>query len=197
MDLEIFIISFFSYIIGSIPFGLIITKLLGYGDIRNLGSGNIGATNVLRTGNKFIALLVLILDLLKGFIPVFYLINFSSINDLSLIIIGSFAVFGHIFPIWLKFRGGKGVATYIGFLIGIDYVIASIFILSWISIAFIKKYSSLASICSLAASPFLFMIFAYNLRISLLFLIISLVLICKHIENIRRLINKKETKIKL
>jgi len=106
------------YFIGSIPFALILTKLLGHGDIRNIGSGNVGATNVLRTGNKYLAFAVLCLDIAKGLLPFLILKLFYDTNTLHLIFLCHFAILGHIFPIWLKFKGGKGVATYIGFLIG-------------------------------------------------------------------------------
>ena len=121
------------YIIGSIPFALILTKLLGHGDIRDIGSGNVGATNVLRTGNKYLAFGVLCLDISKGLLPFLILSALYDTNTLHSIFICHFAILGHIFPIWLKFKGGKGVATYIGFLIGLNFLIGLYFLLTWIT----------------------------------------------------------------
>ena len=134
------------YLIGSIPFALILTKLLGHGDIRNIGSGNVGATNVLRTGNKYLAFAVLCLDITKGLLPFLILKLFYDINTLHSIFLCHFAILGHIFPIWLKFKGGKGVATYIGFLIGLNFFIGLYFLLTWIIVAWISRYSSLSSL---------------------------------------------------
>ena len=122
---------FVSYLIGSIPFAYILTRLFGYGDIRKIGSGNVGATNVLRTGKKSLAIIVLILDIVKGFLPItiFYLVYSNQLQQNTIILIGSLSIIGHIFPLWLKFRGGKGVATYIGFLFGVDSLLGIIFIL--------------------------------------------------------------------
>ena len=129
--MEFILVIFYSYLSGSIPFGLILTKLFTNKDVRKIGSGNIGATNVLRTGKKSLAFLVLILDGLKGFLPVFLITNLY-INNFEyffiIIFISSFAILGHIFPIWLKFQGGKGVATYIGFIFSIDYLLGLIFL---------------------------------------------------------------------
>ena len=119
-----FILIIFSYFLGSLPFALILTKIFGYGDIREIGSGNVGATNVLRTGNKFLAFIVLCLDVLKGLLP-FIIINlyFNEIDMLFKIFICHFTILGHIFPVWLNFKGGKGVATYIGFLLGFNFIL--------------------------------------------------------------------------
>ena len=191
----LFIIVF--YLIGSIPFALILTKLLGHGDIRNIGSGNVGATNVLRTGNKYLAISVLCLDILKGLAPFIIINSLYDINILHSVFLCHFAIIGHIFPIWLKFKGGKGVATYIGFLIGFNFLIGVYFLLTWITIALIARYSSLSSlIASLVASLYFFFINPNNLVgifLIYLFLIISL----KHRENIKRLISGTENKIKL
>ena len=158
------LLAFIFYLIGSIPFALIIPKLFGLDDIRNIGSGNVGATNVLRTGNKLLAGIVLLLDILKGYLPILILVIFEIENNLfQIIFLGHFAIIGHIFPLWLKFKGGKGVATYIGFLFGINIIFGLIFIISWIIIAFIKKYSSLSSITSLVYS-----ILSFNLILGLL-----------------------------
>ena len=193
------IIAAIIYLIGSIPFAFIITKLSGYGDIRNIGSGNVGTTNVLRTGNKPLTLIVLILDILKGYLPAFYVLNYISyFNNYELIayILGSMSILGHLFPLWLKFKGGKGVATYIGFIFAINPFIGIIFIFLWLFVAFLKNYSSLASISSLITIPFIMMFFSYQPRILLFFFLISFILICRHYNNIKRLLNNNESKIK-
>jgi len=191
----IFIILF--YFIGSIPFALILPKLFGLGDIRNIGSGNVGATNVLRTGNKYLAFGVLCLDVLKGLIP-FILLNsfFDNIGLLHTILLCHFAILGHIFPFWLKFKGGKGVATYIGFLFGINLFLGLSFIAVWMVIALISRYSSLSSIVASLIAPIYFFI-NHNNYISIFLLYLSLIIILKHRENIKRLINRTENKIKL
>ncbi|MDC1060375.1 glycerol-3-phosphate 1-O-acyltransferase PlsY [Alphaproteobacteria bacterium] len=192
-----FLLIIVFYLIGSIPFALILTKLLGYGDIRNIGSGNVGATNVLRTGNKYLAFGVLCLDILKGFAPFIILNSFFDINIFHLLFLCHFAIVGHIFPIWLKFKGGKGVATYIGFLFGFNFFIGLTFLVTWITIALISKYSSLSSlVASLVVPLYFFYINSDNFVVIFLiylFLLISL----KHRENIKRLISGAENKIKL
>ena len=186
------------YFFGSIPFAYILPKIFGLGDIRNLGSGNVGATNVLRAGNKLLAIIVLALDIIKGFAPLFILKNYyhNELSEIIILFIGSAAILGHIFPIWLKFKGGKGVATYIGFLFAINYIFGIIFIITWLLIAFLKKYSSLASITSLVLLPLFVMLFSYEKQIIYLLILINLIIISKHYSNIYRLINKSETKIK-
>ena len=198
MSLNInFIFIIFFYFIGSIPFALILPKLFGLGDIRNIGSGNVGATNVLRTGNKYLAFGVLCLDILKGLIP-FILLNsfFDNIGLLHTILLCHFAILGHIFPFWLKFKGGKGVATYIGFLFGINLFLGLSFITFWMVIALISRYSSLSSIVASLIAPIYFFI-NHNNYISIFLLYLSLIIILKHRENIKRLINRTENKIKL
>ena len=130
MEFSFIFLIILSYLIGSIPFAYILTIIFGFGDIRKVGSGNVGATNVLRTGKKSLALLVLILDILKGIAPLTILFIYyqNEYSNILMFFIGSFAVMGHIFPIWLKFKGGKGVATYIGYIFGIDYKLGIIFI---------------------------------------------------------------------
>ena len=194
----IFLLIIISYSVGSIPFAYILTLMLGYGDIRNIGSGNVGATNVLRTGKKSLAFTVLALDILKGFLPVTIFLHYYQLDYTSsyLFFIGSISIIGHIFPVWLKFKGGKGVATYIGFIFGIDYMLGLIFVLSWIIICFIKKYSSLASISSLIALPLYAIVFSYNLNVIYILIFISFLIIIKHISNIKRLLNGSEIKIK-
>ena len=186
------------YLIGSLPFALILTKLSGFGDIRNIGSGNVGATNVLRTGNKLLAIIVLSLDIFKGLIP--YLIIHIYFNELSLlnkIFLCHFAIIGHIYPIWLKFKGGKGVATYIGFLFGLNPYIAISFLLIWLVVAYMSKYSSLGSLVGIFVAPAYFIFINFNFNISIFFIYLTFVIVIKHKENIKRLINKTESKIKL
>ena len=186
------------YFFGSIPFAYILPKIFGLGDIRNTGSGNVGATNVLRAGNKLLAIIVLAFDIIKGFAPLFILKNYyhNELSEIIILFIGSAAILGHIFPIWLKFKGGKGVATYIGFLFAINYIFGIIFIITWLLIAFLKKYSSLASITSLVLLPLFVMLFSYEKQIIYLLILINLIIISKHYSNIYRLIHKSETKIK-
>ncbi len=186
------------YIIGSLPFALILTKLFGLGDIRNIGSGNVGATNVLRTGNTFLAFIVLCLDIIKGFIP--FLICQIYYNDMSIvnkIFVCHFAIIGHIFPIWLKFKGGKGVATYIGFLFGINSYFGLLFLIVWLIIALTTKYSSLGSLVAISVIPIYFIFINFNIYIGVFFIYLTLIIIVKHAENIKRLLNKTESKIKL
>ena len=186
------------YLIGSLPFALILTKLSGFGDIRNIGSGNVGATNVLRTGNKSLALIVLFLDIIKGFVPFLILqLYFDDLSLLNKILVCHFSIIGHIFPIWLKFKGGKGVATYIGFLLGINLYIGFSFLMVWMVIAFISKYSSFASLTAILVAPIYFIFINFNLYIGIFFIYISLIIYLKHTENIKRLLNKTESKIKL
>ncbi len=186
------------YFFGSIPFAYILPKIFGLGDIRKLGSGNVGATNVLRAGNKLLTIIVLAFDIIKGFAPLFILKNYyhNELSEIIILFIGSAAILGHIFPIWLKFKGGKGVATYIGFLFAINYIFGIIFIITWLLIAFLKKYSSLASITSLVLLPLFVMLFSYEKQIIYLLILINLIIISKHYSNIYRLIHKSETKIK-
>ena len=204
--IEIFILIIFTYLLGSIPFAYILPKLFGFGDIRKIGSGNVGSTNVLRTGNKLLALVVLLCDILKGFLPFIYLENFFLIQEIKyfgmnqetiVYFISSLAILGHLFPVWLRFKGGKGVATYIGFLFGVNYFLAIVFIFCWLTIALLTKYSSLSSILSLVIIPFIFIyLFSTNFSTYCLFFIISLIVILKHYSNILRLFNKKENKIR-
>ena len=186
------------YLIGSLPFALILTKLSGFGDIRNIGSGNVGATNVLRTGNKYLAFIVLSLDIIKGFVPLIILqFYFEDLSLLNKIILGHFAIIGHIFPIWLKFKGGKGVATYIGFLFSINPYIGLLFLILWMAVALSTKYSSLGSLTAILVAPIYFIFINFNLYIGIFFIYLSLIIYLKHSENIKRLLNKTESKIKL
>ena len=186
------------YLIGSLPFAFILTRLSGLGDIRNIGSGNIGATNVLRTGNKFIAFVVLCLDIFKGFIPFLILkFYFDDISLLNKIFVCHFAIIGHIFPIWLRFKGGKGVATYIGFLLGINPYISISFLIIWLIVAIITRYSSLSSLIAILVAPIFFIFINFNFYIIIFFIYLSIIIYLKHSENLKRLLNKTESKIKL
>ena len=193
MIFEIFLISLFSYISGSIPYGLIVTKLFLNQDIRKVGSKNIGATNVLRAGNKFYAILTLWLDIFKGFAPIIITNHyFPNLIYLS----GMMAFLGHIFPVWLKFKGGKGIATYLGIVLALSLKLGLIFCLSWIIIVLITKYSSLSSIIS-ALVIFLISFFESNLELNFLLFSTCVIIIYTHRQNIIRLKNKTEDKIKL
>jgi glycerol-3-phosphate acyltransferase PlsY len=189
--LVLLLTSLFGYLLGSIPFGLIITKFAGLGDVRNIGSGNIGATNVLRTGNKKVAAGVLIADLLKGTVAVIVAYKFGLA---AAMLAGLFAFLGHLFPVWLKFKGGKGVATYIGVLLGLAPMIVLVFAVVWLSFAFIFKYSSLAAFAALIVVPIaLFVLGSTN--VAILFALMSIIAILKHHENISRLRAGTESKI--
>ena len=191
--MELILVISISYLMGSIPFGLILTKIFLKKDIREIGSGNIGATNVLRTGNKLIGYLTLILDVLKAVIPVLYI----KFNFPELVYISSLSIFiGHVFPIWLKFKGGKGVATYVGILFSINYFFGIIFIFSWLIIFFISKYSSLGSIISSLLIPiFIFLNSSYENQY--FFIIMFVLILYTHRENVKRLINNEESKTKI
>ena len=191
--MDILIVLLYSYFLGSIPFGLIITKIFLKKDIRNIGSGNIGTTNVLRTGKKSLAIATLLLDAMKGYTSV--IISIIYFNDL--IFLSSLICFiGHIFPIWLKFKGGKGVAVYLGIIIALSFSFGIVFGITWISIAFIFKYASLSSMVG-ALAVLLYSIILSNHLLSFFLFIIFIVFLFTHRENIRRLKNSKESKIKL
>jgi len=191
--MDVLIIGIVSYLMGSIPFGFILTKIFLNKDIREIGSGNIGATNALRTGNKFIGFTTLILDVVKAVAPVLYVKFYFS----ELIYLASLCAFlGHVFPIWLNFKGGKGVATYIGILFVINIYLGLIFVITWFVIFAISKYSSLSSlVASLAIPVYLLILSQFN---QVFFFTIMFVLIFfTHRENIKRLKNKEETKTKI
>ena len=190
----LFITAF--YIIGSIPFALILTKLLGHGDIRDIGSGNVWATNVLRPGNKYLAFAVLGLDIAKGLLPFLILKLFYDTNILHSIFLCHFAILGHIFPVWLKFKGGKGVATYIGFLIGFNILLGLYFLVTWIIIALVSRYSYLSSLAASLIAPLYFFFINPNIIVGIFLLYIFLIISLKHRENIKRLMNSSENKIK-
>ena len=191
--MEYLIVGITSYLMGSIPFGFILTKIFLKKDIREIGSGNIGATNALRTGNKLVGYTTLILDIVKAIIPVIYV----KMNYPELIYIASLCAFlGHVFPIWLKFKGGKGVATYVGILFSINILLGLIFVVSWGVVFLIFRYSSLSSIIgSLSIPLYLFVTAEKN---SVIFFVTMFVLIFfTHRENIIRLKNKEESKTKI
>jgi len=177
---------------GSIPFGLILTKIFLNKDIRKIGSGNIGATNALRTGNKTLGYTTLILDILKAVIPVIFVKIYYS----DYLYISSLCVFlGHVFPAWLKFKGGKGIAVYLGILFAFSVKLGLLFIISWIIILYLSKYSSLSSLIS-SLIIFLYSLFEYDLNQSIFYFIIFIIVIYSHRENLVRLKNKTENKIK-
>ena len=191
--MELFIIGIISYLMGSIPFGLILTRIFLKKDIREIGSGNIGATNALRTGNKLIGYSTLILDVLKAVIPVLYVkINFPDAVYISAL----FAFIGHVFPVWLKFKGGKGVATYVGILFSLNIIYGLIFGICWLIIFFISKYSSLSSLIGSLSIPVYILIFE-DLKNLFFFVIMFILIFFTHRENIKRLKNKEETKTKI
>ena len=192
MNIDILLVFLYSYFLGSIPFGLILTKLFLHEDIRKIGSGNIGATNVLRTGKKFLAIMTLMLDVIKGFLTVYATsIYFNDFVYLAALI----CFIGHIYPVWLKFKGGKGVAVYLGTIIFISFKCAVIFGLIWIITLFIYKFSSLSSIIS-ALFVFVYSVFLNNFSLSLYVIIAFIIMLFTHKENIMRLRNKTENKIK-
>ena len=190
--MEIGLISLMSYLMGSIPFGFLLTKIFLKKDIREIGSGNIGATNALRTGSKIIGYSTLILDILKAIIPILII----KIKFPEFIFISSLTVFlGHVFPIWLKFKGGKGVATYVGILFSINLTIGFVFIGVWFFTFLISKYSSLSSLFgSLSVPIYLFFFTSQNL---IFFSIMFILIIYTHRVNVKRLKNKEESKTKI
>ena len=193
MTFEIFLVFLLSYLSGSIPFGLILTKFFLNKDIRKVGSKNIGATNVLRAGNKFVAGLTLLLDILKGVAPIL-ITNYYFPNLIYLS--GLMAFLGHIFPIWLKFKGGKGVATYLGIIFALSLKLGLLFCILWILIAYITKYSSLSSIVS-SLIIFVISLLENNFELNSFLFITFVVILFTHKDNIDRLKNKTEDKIKL
>ena len=188
--MENFTIGIISYLMGSIPFGFILTKIFLKKDIRDIGSGNIGATNALRTGNKIIGYATLLLDVSKAIIPVIY----TKIYFPELIFVASLCAFlGHVFPIWLKFKGGKGVATYVGILFSINILFAIIFAISW-AVTFVStKYSSLSSLIGSLSIPTFLLITGQNNNI-IFFIIMFVLIFFTHRENVKRLKNKEENK---
>ena len=203
--MDVLIVISLSYLCGSIPFGLILTKIFKNQDIRNIGSGNIGATNVLRTGNKFLAALTLLLDILKGYIPVIITQQyFPGMIQLSCLL----AFLGHIFPVWLKFKGGKGVATYLGILFALSIQLGFLFMFTWLVVSLIFRYSSLSSMFSSLTVFIITLIKDTALQsiysnayveeeIKLILFIFFILIMFTHRKNITNLKNKKEHKIKI
>ena len=187
--MEYLIIALGSYLLGSIPFGFILTKVFLKKDIRDIGSGNIGATNALRTGNKLLGYATLILDITKAILPVL----FVKFNYPDYIFIAALSAFlGHVFPIWLKFKGGKGVATYVGILFSINLMLGLIFTICWTVTFVISKYSSLSSLVASLIVPIYLIIFEnYN---SIFFIIMFVLIFYTHRENVKRLKNQEESK---
>ena len=179
------------YLLGSIPFGLVLTRLAGLGDIRNLGSGNIGATNVLRTGNKGLAALTLLLDAAKGAAAV--LIAERLAPDFAPAA-GAAAFLGHCFPVWLKFEGGKGVATFLGVLAAFAWPAAALSLAAWLGVAALFRFSSLASLLSAGLAPFLLLAFGTTLEAVSGFAMLAVVIL-RHAGNIRRLMDRTEPRI--
>ena len=203
--MEIVIVALFSYLCGSIPFGLILTKIFANKDVRKIGSGNIGATNVLRAGNKFLAALTLFLDVAKGYFPVIITMKyFPEFTQISCLL----CFLGHILPIWLKFKGGKGVATYLGILFALSIQLSLLFIFTWIVVSLIFKYSSLSSMFSSLTVLVITLIkenvlqfikpeFNYGEDIKLILFIFFILIMFTHRQNIINLKNKTEQKIKI
>ena len=191
--MELFLIISCSYLIGSIPFGYLLTKFFLKKDIRNIGSGNIGATNALRTGNKVIGYSTLTLDILKAFLPII----FVKLNYPDYIYVSSFCIIiGHIFPFWLKFKGGKGVATYMGILFCLDITFGFIFVATWLLLYLIFKYSSLSSLLATSSIPVYILLFLDGQNI-FFFLTMFVLIFFTHRQNVKRLINKEESKTKI
>ena len=200
MENLILVIDFvLGYLLGSIPFGLLLTKYAGLGDVRKIGSGNIGATNVLRTGNKPLAAATLACDLLKGTLAVFIASRFVGhewpiTTGLGSVLAGIGAIVGHMYPVWLKFKGGKGVATFLGVLLGIAWQAAIGAALVWIAVAIASRYSSLAALVATAASPVILYFLGYP-PVAAFFLLMAVFVWWKHSENISRLLSGNESKI--
>ncbi len=187
----------FGYLLGSIPFGLILTKAAGLGDVRNIGSGNIGATNVLRTGKKGLAALTLVLDALKGTAAVLLAHHFGGAHGIAILaglLAGLGAFLGHLFPVWLGFKGGKGVATYIGVLIGVLWPAALVFCGVWLALAVVTRYSSLSALIASLATPAYLFVSGHPAE-ALLAAIMTALLLWKHSSNIKRLIAGEEPRI--
>ena len=192
MDINLIIVAVYSYLLGSIPFGLVLTKIFLKKDIRKIGSGNIGTTNVLRTGKKSLAVATLVLDLLKGYFSIVITFTyFENLISYSALI----CFIGHIFPVWLKFKGGKGVATYLGVILALSYKFFLIFGFSWLVLSFLFRYASLSSIIS-SLIVFVYSFF-FNNNFFLILFIFFVIIIYTHRENIVRLKNSEESKIKL
>ena len=190
--MNIFLVILFAYLIGSIPFGIIISKIMGLGNLRNIGSGNIGATNVLRTGNKLAAILTLVFDLLKGAISV--VITYYIFNDTTAQIAALSSFLGHCFPIWLKFKGGKGVATFIGISLALYWPAGILICLTWVLTAFLSRISSLSALLSSLSSILWVWILGVPSAVFVM-TVLTILIWFRHIENIKRIIKNTEPKI--
>ena len=190
--MNIFLGILFAYLIGSIPFGIIISKIMGLGNLRDIGSGNIGATNVLRTGNKLAAILTLIFDLLKGAIAV--IITYYIFNDTTAQIAALSSFLGHCFPIWLKFKGGKGVATFIGISLALYWPAGILICLTWVLTAFLSRISSLSALISSLSSILWVWILGVPSAVFVM-TVLTILIWYRHIENIKRIIKNTEPKI--
>jgi len=190
--MNIFLVILFAYLIGSIPFGIIISKIMGLGNLRNIGSGNIGATNVLRTGNKLAAILTLIFDLLKGAIAV--IITYYIFNDTTAQIAALSSFLGHCFPIWLKFKGGKGVATFIGISLALYWPAGILICLTWVLIAFLSRTSSLSALISSLSSILWVWVLGAPSAVFIM-TVLTILIWYRNIENIKRIIKNTEPKI--
>ena len=191
--MEILLIIIISYLLGSIPFGFLLTKIFLKKDIRNIGSGNIGATNALRTGNITLGYFTLILDISKAILPILIIKNYFQ----EYIYISGLSVFlGHIFPIWLKFKGGKGVATYVGILFCLNFMLGIIFVVIWFLIYLIFKFSSLSSLIASLIIP-IYQFYYVDDKNYYFYIIMFILIFFTHRENIKRLINKTESKTKI
>tara|TARA_A100001011_G_scaffold332521_1_gene359694 strand:+ start:1950 stop:2531 length:582 start_codon:yes stop_codon:yes gene_type:complete len=193
MDINLITVAIYSYFLGSIPFGLLLTKIFLKKDIRSVGSGNIGTTNVLRTGNKSLAIATLFFDLFKGYFSVYVtMLYFESFIFYSSLI----CLIGHIFPIWLRFKGGKGVATYLGVILAFSYKFFLIFGICWLTLSLLFRFASISSIIS-TLIIYVYAYFFENNSYSLILFIFFIIILFTHKENIARLKNSKENKIKL
>ena len=191
--MDILVLGIICYLIGSIPFGYILTKVFLKKDIRDIGSGNIGATNALRTGNKTIGYTTLFFDIIKAVIPIIYI----KFNFIELLYIGSLCIFlGHVFPVWLKFKGGKGVATYVGILFALNIYFGLVFIVSWFITFALFKFSSLSSLVASISIPIYLLILSKFDHV-FFFTIMFVLVFFTHRENIKRLKNKEESKTKI
>jgi acyl phosphate:glycerol-3-phosphate acyltransferase len=182
----------FGYLCGSVPFGVVFTRLAGMGDIRAVGSGNIGATNVLRTGRKGLAVATLLGDALKGTLAVLVVRHFYGLDLALVAALGAFL--GHLFPVWLRFTGGKGVATYLGLLLALSWPVALGFCLVWLAVAALTRYSSLSALAASAATPAMLWTMGQD-REALLFLVLTVLLWLMHRANIARLVSGTEAKV--
>ena len=181
----------FGYLLGSIPFGLLFTRAAGLGDVRSIGSGNIGATNVLRTGNKKLAAVTLLFDILKGTVAVLIA---GIYGQEAAMVAGIGAFLGHLFPVWLGFKGGKGVATYLGVLAGLSWQVGLVFVAVWLAVAFLLRYSSAAALAAAIVTPLMLLFLGQSLLGSM-FALMSVVLFVRHRANIERLVAGTETRI--